>query len=207
MNGSSKIGLARVGHVCEITLGKMLQTGPRGPYDHEVPYLRAGLLDALACSPDLPKMFCGFDDLQTYGLRKGDLLVAEGGDVGRAEFVPELTHDTIFQNSLHRVRMNVTGDLRFVRYALETVRSSGWLDVLCNRTTFGHLTVEKLRQLRISWPRTLEQRAIADYLDAETARIDALSSRVEAVIKLLQEYRTALITAVVTGTVPAPTCD
>ena len=187
---SSTFRPAQVGHVCDVKLGKMLQTGPQGPDDHEVPYLRAGLLGALGCSPDLPKMFCGIEDLQTYGLREGDLLVAEGGDVGRAEFSPELTNETIFQNSLHRVRMNITGDLRFVRYALETVRSSGWLDVLCNRTTFGHLTVEKLRQLRIPWPRTSEQQAIADYLDAETARIDTLISKKRRLIELLAERRT-----------------
>ena len=50
-------------------------------------------------------------------------------------------------------------------------------------------------------PPVAEQLAIAVYLDTETANIDGLSSRVESVIKLLQEYRTALITAAVTGQV------
>jgi type I restriction enzyme S subunit len=44
-----------------------------------------------------------------------------------------------------------------------------------------------------------EQTAIANYLDRETAKLDGLIEKVEAVIARLQEYRTALITAAVTG--------
>ncbi len=44
-----------------------------------------------------------------------------------------------------------------------------------------------------------EQRAIADFLDRETAKIDTLAAKVEAAIERLQEYRAALITATVAG--------
>ena len=48
-------------------------------------------------------------------------------------------------------------------------------------------------------PPDAEQRAIAQYLDQKTARIDTLSERVMTAIERLNEYRTALITAAVTG--------
>jgi type I restriction enzyme S subunit len=44
-----------------------------------------------------------------------------------------------------------------------------------------------------------EQIAIADFLDRETAKIDALMARVEEAVERVREYRTALITAAVTG--------
>jgi type I restriction enzyme, S subunit len=44
-----------------------------------------------------------------------------------------------------------------------------------------------------------EQRAITDYLDRETAKLGHMMEKVEAAIEKLQEYRTALITAAVTG--------
>ena len=44
-----------------------------------------------------------------------------------------------------------------------------------------------------------EQRLIADFLDEKTRRIEALCSTTELAIERLQEYRTALITAAVTG--------
>ena len=43
------------------------------------------------------------------------------------------------------------------------------------------------------------QTAIAEYLDSKTAKLDALAAKVEAAVERLQEYRTALITAAVTG--------
>ena len=45
------------------------------------------------------------------------------------------------------------------------------------------------------------QAAIGDYLVRETARLDDLAAKVEAAIAALGEYRTALITAAVTGQV------
>ena len=48
-------------------------------------------------------------------------------------------------------------------------------------------------------PPLREQAAIAAYLDEETAKLDALVGKVEAAVERLQEYRTALITAAVTG--------
>ncbi|WP_227717968.1 restriction endonuclease subunit S domain-containing protein [Micrococcus luteus] len=52
-----------------------------------------------------------------------------------------------------------------------------------------------------------EQREIADHLDRETAKIDALISKAERFIELAQERRAALITAAVTGQIEIPTED
>jgi restriction endonuclease S subunit len=48
-------------------------------------------------------------------------------------------------------------------------------------------------------PDVPEQRLIADFLDRETVKLDALVAKVKAAIERLQEYRAALITAAVTG--------
>lgn len=190
---------APLGHVCDITLGKMLQTSSSGPRDREVPYLRSGSLDCLNEPRAWRTMYCDPAGRRSYALMEGDLLVAEGGDVGRSEFVPPLLADAIFQNSLHRLRLRADGDLRFVRYALESVRSSGWLDVLCNRTTFGHLTVEKLRDLRIPWPSTAQQTLIADYLDTATSDIEKLITRNRHLHDLLDERLIAVAQEQVMG--------
>jgi type I restriction enzyme S subunit len=51
----------------------------------------------------------------------------------------------------------------------------------------------------VSWPPIGEQHAIAHYLDGETSKIDRLVAMIEMAIERLLEYRTALITAAVTG--------
>jgi len=61
------------------------------------------------------------------------------------------------------------------------------------------LAIDRIKELQIPVPPLPEQQAIAAYLDRETAKIDALSAKVLTAIKRLQEYRTALISAAVTG--------
>ena len=56
-----------------------------------------------------------------------------------------------------------------------------------------------IRNLRHPIPSIDEQRAIADFLDRETGQIDALIKKIQESIKKLLEYRTALISAAVTG--------
>jgi type I restriction enzyme S subunit len=67
------------------------------------------------------------------------------------------------------------------------------------RAAQPHLNAEELGNFIVLIPPVSEQRAIADYLDRETAKIDQMATKVEKAIARLQEYRTALITAAVTG--------
>lgn len=67
------------------------------------------------------------------------------------------------------------------------------------------LSVDVISALKIPVPPPHEQRAIADYLDHETSKIDRLSAKVEEAIERLQEYRAALITAAVTGKIDVST--
>ena len=70
-------------------------------------------------------------------------------------------------------------------------------------TAFGgaqpNISDSDLLTCPVPLPEKAEQRAIAGYLDCETAKIDKMIEKVEAAIEKLQEYRTALIAAAVTG--------
>ena len=61
------------------------------------------------------------------------------------------------------------------------------------------LAIDRIKELQIPVPPLSEQQAIAAYLDRETAKIDTLSAKVQTAIERLREYRTALISAAVTG--------
>ena len=62
-----------------------------------------------------------------------------------------------------------------------------------------NLNTDTIGDIRIPVPPEEEQQAIVTYLDRETAKFDALISRIRAGIEKLKEYSTALISAAVTG--------
>ena len=120
--------------------------------------------------------------------------------VCRAAIVRALVgQNLIFQNSLHRVRPKGRHGVEWVLRLMQHLRSSGWIDVLCNKNTIVHFTSEKLGALACPLPPPSEQSAIAAFLDRETARIDALIAKVQRSTDLLKERRAAFITAAVTG--------
>ena len=77
------------------------------------------------------------------------------------------------------------------------------LEELGQGSTFSELSTDSLGSFRIGLPPLPEQRAIAAFLDRETARIDALVAKRERLIELLQEKRAALISDAVTKGLPA----
>jgi len=69
-----------------------------------------------------------------------------------------------------------------------------------NGTSREGLTFSQIANMVITAPKNVEeQRAIASFLYRKTAKLDALISKIHKAIEKLQEYRTALISAAVTG--------
>ena len=66
-------------------------------------------------------------------------------------------------------------------------------------STIENFSAGKYQNLSCPVPSTEMQREIADYLDNETNRIDALIAKVDTQVELLKEHRHALITRAVTG--------
>lgn len=183
----------------DIQLGKMLQNDSEFSSDKEVPYLKAlHVLWGNVQIGDLPTMWVSPVDISQYGVRTGDLLVCEGGEVGRAGIVYDPPVGCVIQNALHRVRAKSDSDIRFLMYVLYAVAGVDWFSTLCNKATIAHFTREKLTALRIPIPSKDEQQKIADLLDIKTKQIDALVAKKERMIELLKEERTAVINHAVT---------
>lgn len=183
-----------------INLGKMLQNAPASMEDVEVPYLKAQHVqwNGVRLS-DLPTMWASPSEIAGLEVRAGDLLVCEGGEVGRTALVSgQPPAQTIIQNALHLVRGRASAEPRFLAYVLHHAAAQGWFDVLCNRSTIAHFTVEKFGEMWTWLPEASLQCAIADYLDHETSHLDRLVAAKERVLGLLAEKRRALITRAVT---------
>ncbi len=86
---------------------------------------------------------------------------------------------------------------RFATYQIKRLEST--LRAIAPSATLPILDQGEIADILLGLPALPEQRAIADFLDRETGKIDRLASKVEDAIERLQEYRAALITAAVIG--------
>jgi type I restriction enzyme S subunit len=90
-------------------------------------------------------------------------------------------------------------DVRYLLRILESAYLKLRRDSEEAGATKGAITCEQIGNLRIPLPSLAEQRAISAFLDIETAKFDTLTAEAQHAIDLLQERRTALISAAVTG--------
>ena len=139
-------------------------------------------------------------DREKFVLEPGDLLVCEGGEVGRCAVWQGEIKECYYQKALHRVRpWSDKDNARFLYYVMCAVAKRGVFIAQGNPNTIDHLTAEKLRRYRFPFPPKHEQEAICRYLDSIEARITTTIGTITKQIDRLREYRQALISAAVTG--------
>jgi type I restriction enzyme S subunit len=186
----------------EVQLGKMLDSAKLSG-EHLRPYLRVfdvqwGRINTV----DLPQMDFDADARAKFALRPGDLLVNEGGSYpGRSAVWLGTLRECYYQKALHRLRAHKhhQASTEFFYFVMERAVTQGVFVAGGNEATIEHLPAEKLRRYRFGFPPIEEQCAIVTYLTSETQKLDKLTAEAERAINLLQERRTALVRAAVTG--------
>lgn len=191
--------LSKVGQEFEIRLGKMLDkdknTGRMKPYLGN----KAVQWDRVDIS-EVAEMAMSSDDLQKYRLEDGDLLVCEGGEVGRAAIWNAPLSECYFQKALHRLRpskgFNTRLMLSYLRYWVDH-------DLLSNfvtQTSIAHLTKEKFADVPLPVPPAFEQRAIA----AALSDVDALLAKLDQLIAKKRDLKQAAMQQLLTGQTRLP---
>ncbi len=129
------------------------------------------------------------------------LVIGRKGSFGKVNYsdISVFSIDTTFYVDSTLSEAN----LRWLYYALSTLG----LDLLSEDVGVPGLSREKAYGLRLPLPPRHAQHAIADYLDAETARIDALIEKKRRMVQLLEEVRISVMTAGVNGTLTSPSTE
>ena len=183
----------------EIILGKMLDK----TNGNEQQYLCAKDVhfDEINLT-DLKKMYFSPEEQSKYRVRKGDLLVVEGGACGTCAILRTDVNDIFIQNSIMIVRGDKTKCVNdFIAYSIQALVQKGYTESVCNKATIMHFTKEKLGNTLISLPPLPEQQEIVTYLDSKVANINQLCQAERSQIEKLKEYKQRLISDVVTGKV------
>lgn len=158
-----------------VQLGKMLDSeknvGIPKPYigNRSIQWGRIDItyIDTIRLSPN---------DLQRYRLKKGDLLVCEGGEIGRAAIWNDELDECYYQKALHRLRPKRCYVIPFVRYYLEHLSLSGILSTHATQTSIAHLPKDKFETLPLPLPTKEEQESIAGALSDADGLIESLEA-------------------------------
>lgn len=164
--------VSTIGQEFEIQLGKMIDsaknTGIPKPYLNNKA-VQWGRIEI----GDLPTIPMSRVDLERFRLRRGDLLVCEGGEVGRAAIWEAPLSECYYQKALHRLRPTYGFNTYLMLALLRYLADHGLLTNYVTQTSIAHLTREKLADVPIPLPPILEQQAIALSLSDTDALITA----------------------------------
>jgi len=113
------------------------------------------------------------DELDKCSARKGDLLICEGGEAGRAA-VWELPEEICFQNHVHRARLYKDVNPYFAYRFFEKINASGEINNYRKGVGISNMSSKALASIVFPLPSTSEQHRIIAKIDELMARCDEL---------------------------------
>ena len=155
-----------------------------------------------------PEM-CAFIEAETHALlsrsqlRTGDVLVGIAGAIGRVGIVTDEILPANANQAVGIVRLTSRALPRWVAYCLASDVAQEQFGLEQVQAAQANLSLGDLGNTWMPVPPIAEQSVIVAFLDLETMKIDAMALKVALAIERLQEYRSALITAAVTGKIDA----
>ena len=131
----------------------------------------------------------------------GDLLLAKVGDPpGEAAIYPKNSVVGIVTQDVVRVKVDQKkAAASYVRYLLNSDAGRYAIKLISVESTRNRFSLGDFKAIRVCIPTFSDQIKIVQFLDNETAHIDALVEQANKGVRLLQERRSALISAAVTG--------
>ena len=191
--------VSSVGREFEIKLGKMLDAeknvGVPKPYLGNKA-VQWGRIDYT----DLPTVPMSHADLERFRLLKGDLLVCEGGEVGRAAIWEAPLEECYYQKALHRLRPLRGFNSQLMAAFLRRWADCGLLANYVTQTSIAHLPREKFMEVPIPVPPPPEQRAIVKAL----GDVDGLLGGLDRLISKKRDLKQAAMQQLLTGQTRLP---
>jgi type I restriction enzyme S subunit len=132
-------------------------------------------------------------------LHKNDIVYPCTGTIGNAAIIDENEKYHINQN-IAKITPNLRILSKYLLYVLLSSSVKSQIHYNNSSQMQPVILIGDLRQMKVCLPKDIyEQKTVCDFIDLETDKLDAIIGKTEKEIELMQEYRTALISEVVTG--------
>ena len=143
--------------------------------------------------------------LSGYLLRTADVVCARRGELGRCAVVTPQQDGWVTGTGSLRIRPNQRRVVpEFLQLLISQQGSRDWLVLQSVGATMDNLNEGILARLPVAVPDVVEQSSIIRRIGADVSKMDDLVERTRWSIDLLREYRTALISAAVSGQIDIP---
>lgn len=144
--------ILELGSVAQCQLGKMLSQKAKAGLSPKK-YLRNANVrwGSFDLSEVLEMDFSEREQVK-FSLRPGDLLVCEGGEIGRCAIWNGELRECYFQKALHRIRVRDNLTSEYLQEYFYWMSRLGGFSKSVSQVTFSHLTSEKLKQLSVPIP-------------------------------------------------------
>lgn len=186
--------IEKLSSVSDSRLGKMLDAKKQNEAN-QYPYLANYNVQWFCFNlSDVRKMSFDHNEKCEFELKKGDVLVCEGGDVGRCAIWKEQIQECYFQKALHRVRCNPNflNPIFLMHLFYNISICNGFEKIVGNKATIAHLTGVKLKALEIPVPPfELQQKfaAVAEQIESEKSKIKSAIAETQTLFNaLMAEY-------------------
>ncbi|MEN9306808.1 MAG: hypothetical protein RL173_740 [Fibrobacterota bacterium] len=182
-----------VGAEFSMQLGKMLDSEKN--LGVEKPFLgnRSVQWSKIDCS-DLGLIKLTSSDLQKYRLHLGDILVCEGGEIGRSAIWEQQIDECYFQKALHRLRPKNGFSASLFVNLLQRYAATGYLQNFVTQTSIAHLPKDKFETIQIPAIPKAEQKAIATALSDADTLIESLEQLIAKKRQIKQGAMQELLT-------------
>jgi type I restriction enzyme, S subunit len=187
---------------CRVSkVASCIQTGPFGSQLHESDYVAGGVpvinpshIEHGVLCPDERS---AVDEatalrLSRHQLMAGDIIMGRRGEIGRCAVISNENSGWLCGTGCLVVRL-IDGDPRFMAAAFGSSGFGQLLTLHAVGSTMANLSPAIVGRMVVPSPPPDEQRALADFLDRETTRIDALVEDYRRLIELLNEEVTSLV--------------
>jgi len=182
--------MRRLKFISQVKMGQSPPSELCNDFGEGIPFLQGNA--EFGSEYPTPRMYCSSPPKKAF---KGDHLFSVRAPVGAIN-----TADQEYGIGRGLCAITAQADKlnhRFCRYLLECIREQ--LISVATGSTYEAVSVDQVNNVICVLPKSLDQESIAQFLDHETAKIDSLTAKIREGIDRLKEYRTALISAAVTG--------
>jgi type I restriction enzyme S subunit len=191
-------GVTKIGDAFNVKQGKQLSSREKTGGKIKKPFLRTSnvfwgkidtsTLDSMPFSPE---------EFEKLNLRRGDVLVCEGGDIGRTALWDGSIEECAYQNHLHRLRSKDADTIDHLIFALwmeHAMKQRNLYIFEGNVTTIPNLSSSRLKNFKIPLPPLPEQKKIASILSAVDEKIEKEETKKKSLEELFKTILHNLMT-------------